>query len=80
MPKRVVPRLADLEANEVSDLFLSVQHVGKVLEDVYKARAMTVSLQVGYSEGGRVQSTHLDHVFLRTASLLDSRCHTCTFT
>lgn len=47
VPKRVVPRLADLEANEVSDLFLSVQHIGKVLEDVYKARAMTVSLQVG---------------------------------
>lgn len=80
MPKRVVPRLADLEANEVSDLFLSVQHIGKVLEDVYKARAMTVSLQVGNSKGNRVHGTHLDHVFLRTASLLDSRCRMCTYT
>ncbi|ADV25291.1 bis(5'-adenosyl)-triphosphatase [Cryptococcus gattii Ru294] len=59
VPKRVVPRLADLEANEVSDLFLSVQHIGKVLEDVYKARAMTVSLQDGVAAGQSVPHVHI---------------------
>ncbi|KAL0242248.1 hypothetical protein I308_105877 [Cryptococcus tetragattii IND107] len=59
VPKRVVPRLADLEANEVSDLFLSVQHIGKVLEDVYKARAMTVSLQDGVAAGQSVPHVHV---------------------
>ncbi|KIR32077.1 bis(5'-adenosyl)-triphosphatase [Cryptococcus deuterogattii 99/473] len=59
VPKRVVPRLADLEAIEVSDLFLSVQHIGKVLEDVYKARAMTVSLQDGVAAGQSVPHVHI---------------------
>lgn len=31
IPRRVVPRLADLEEEEVSDLFLSVQTVTRVL-------------------------------------------------
>ena len=54
VPKRVVPRLADLQPSEVTDLFLAVQHVGKVLEEVYKAKALTVSLQV--SPGFKVLS------------------------
>lgn len=44
--KRVVPRLADLEPREVSDLFLSVQRVGRVIERAYDAEALNVSLQV----------------------------------
>lgn len=47
IPRRVVPRLADLHPEEVSDLFLSVQRVGRVLEKAYDAEALTVSLQVG---------------------------------
>ncbi|OWZ26513.1 bis(5'-adenosyl)-triphosphatase [Cryptococcus neoformans] len=72
VPKRVVPRLADLEANEVSDLFLSVQHVGKVLEDVYKARAMTVSLQDGVAAGQSVPHVHI-HLIPRNPTDYDGK-------
>lgn len=45
--KRVVPRLADLRPNEVSDLFSSVQSVGRVIEKAYKADALNIAVQVG---------------------------------
>ncbi|ODN80752.1 hypothetical protein, variant [Cryptococcus amylolentus CBS 6039] len=63
-PKRVVPRLADLNTEEVSDLFQSVQHVGKVLEQVYKAQALTVSLQDGAVAGQSVPHVHV-HIMPR---------------
>lgn len=44
--KRVVPRLADLRPNEVSDLFNSVQSVGRVIEKAYKAEALNIAVQV----------------------------------
>jgi bis(5'-adenosyl)-triphosphatase len=47
LPKRVVPRITDLDADEVSDLFLAVQSVGKAVEKAYGAEALTVSVQVG---------------------------------
>jgi bis(5'-adenosyl)-triphosphatase len=47
--KRNVPRLADLNAAEVSDLFTCVQRVGSVIERVFKAEALNIALQV--SEG-----------------------------
>ncbi|KAK8861377.1 hypothetical protein IAR55_002196 [Kwoniella newhampshirensis] len=59
VPRRVVPRLADLEPSEVSDLFLAVQHVGKVLEEVYKVQAMTISLQDGAVAGQSVPHVHI---------------------
>lgn len=31
IPKRVVPRIADLQTDEVCDLFLSVQQIAKVV-------------------------------------------------
>lgn len=46
IPRRVVARLSDLSPEEVIDLFLSVQNVGNVLEKAYKAKALTISLQV----------------------------------
>ena len=46
LPQRVVPRLADLDHEEVSDLFQSAQTVGKALESAYNAQALTISLQV----------------------------------
>lgn len=48
LPQRVVPRLAELSAPEVTDLFLTVQTVGKVIERAYGGSALTVSLQVGF--------------------------------
>lgn len=44
--KRNVPRLSDLEPREVSDLFQSVQRVGRMIEKAYKAEALNIALQV----------------------------------
>lgn len=49
IPRRVVPRLKDLESNELAALMLSVQQVGKVIERVYGADALTVACQVRFS-------------------------------
>ena len=46
LPRRVVPRITDLNADEVSDLFLAVQSVGRAVERAYGAEALTVSVQV----------------------------------
>lgn len=59
MPRRVVPRLADLEPEEVTDLFLSVQQVGKVLEKAYNAQSLTISLQDGKEAGQSVPHVHV---------------------
>lgn len=44
--KRVVPRMADLTSDEMSDLFISVQHISRVIEKEYGAQSMTVACQV----------------------------------
>ena len=46
LPRRVVPRLSELEMNEINDLFQSVQAVGKAVERAYKAEGLTISIQV----------------------------------
>ena len=46
---RVVPRLADLSPDEITDLFLSVQKVGKVIEKEYGGQGLTISCQVSCS-------------------------------
>lgn len=46
IPKRVVPRLRDLDPTELTALMSSVQHVGKVIEQAYGADALTVACQV----------------------------------
>ncbi|WVO17994.1 hypothetical protein L204_105692 [Cryptococcus depauperatus] len=59
VPKRIVPRLVDLNSSEVADLFLSVQRIGKVVEAVYEAQALTVSLQDGVAAGQSVPHVHI---------------------
>lgn len=44
--KRVVPRLADLNPDEVTDLFHSVQRVGRVVEKAFSAEALNIAVQV----------------------------------
>jgi bis(5'-adenosyl)-triphosphatase len=46
---RVVPRLADLSPAEITDLFLSVQRIGKVIEKEYGGQGLTMSCQVSVS-------------------------------
>jgi len=67
LPQRVVPRLSDLSAQEVSDLFLSVQTVGKVIESAYGGEALTVSLQDGKAAGQSVPHVHI-HIIPRRSS------------
>ena len=46
IPERPVARFADLTADEVTDLFGSVQAVGRVVESVYAGTALSIVLQV----------------------------------
>ncbi|KAH8103547.1 HIT-like protein [Cristinia sonorae] len=57
-PRRVVPRLADLEPGELADLMHSVQHVGKVIETAYKAEGLTIACQDGPAAGQTVPHVH----------------------
>ncbi|GHJ89031.1 hypothetical protein NliqN6_5433 [Naganishia liquefaciens] len=58
-PNRVVPRLQDLGADEVTDLFLLVQRVGKGLERAFGAQGLTVSCQDGPVAGQSVPHVHI---------------------
>lgn len=53
-PYRVVPRFADLTPEEVQDLFLSVQVIGKKVEGWRKGQGLTISMQDGAAAGQTV--------------------------
>ncbi|KAF1987536.1 HIT finger domain-containing protein [Aulographum hederae CBS 113979] len=57
-PLRPVPRLRDLSPAEVSDLFLTVQRVGKMIERVYGASALNIAVQDGKDAGQSVGHVH----------------------
>ncbi|CCX32741.1 Similar to Bis(5'-nucleosyl)-tetraphosphatase; acc. no. P49776 [Pyronema omphalodes CBS 100304] len=50
-PQRVVPRIHDLRPDEISDLFLAVQKVSRVLEKVYSAEGLNIAIQDGAVAG-----------------------------
>lgn len=64
LPRRVAPRLADLEDEETSDLFLTARRVASVLEGHYGAEAITMSVQDGPAAGQTVPHVHV-HVLPR---------------
>ncbi|KAG8950484.1 hypothetical protein FRC04_007499 [Tulasnella sp. 424] len=64
VPKRVVPRLADLTREEITDLFGSAQRIGQVVEREYKAESLTVACQDGPAAGQSVPHVHI-HVLPR---------------
>ncbi|KAJ8609226.1 hypothetical protein MRB53_039262 [Persea americana] len=70
-PIRVVPRLADLSPPEVSDLFLAVQKVGRLVERLYSATALNIAIQDGRAAGQSVPHVHA-HVIPRKDADLDS--------
>ncbi|KAI0287730.1 HIT-like domain-containing protein [Russula brevipes] len=61
---RLVPRLADLRADELAELMRAVQHVGGVVERVYKADGLTIACQDGRASGQTVPHVHF-HVLPR---------------
>lgn len=70
-PRRVAPRLSDLTSDEVSDLFLTVQRVGRMVEHVYKASGLNVAMQDGADAGQSVPHVHA-HIIPRRKADLDA--------
>jgi bis(5'-adenosyl)-triphosphatase len=52
IPRRVVPRLQDLDPSELAALMSSVQQVGRVIERAYGADGLTIACQVRYPFSG----------------------------
>ena len=71
-PRRIVPRLADLSHVEVTDLFLTVQRVGRVVERVYNASSLNVAIQDGPDAGQSVPHLHT-HLIPRQKADLDGK-------
>ncbi|KAK9462018.1 HIT-like domain-containing protein [Lipomyces oligophaga] len=57
-PLRVVPRIRDLTVDEVADLFVTVQRVADVIEEVYKGQSMNIAVQDGPLAGQSVPHVH----------------------
>ncbi|GIJ98553.1 hypothetical protein Aspvir_000670 [Aspergillus viridinutans] len=71
-PRRRVPRVADLTAAETTDLFLTVQRVGKMVERVYGASSLNIAVQDGPEAGQSVAHVHA-HIIPRKRADLDHR-------
>lgn len=69
-PQRVVPRVGDLSSAEVSDLFLTVQKVGRMIERVYGGSALNIAIQDGVAAGQSVPHVHA-HIIPRKAADMD---------
>ncbi|KAJ3494963.1 hypothetical protein NLJ89_g10703 [Agrocybe chaxingu] len=64
VPKRVVPRLTDLDDNELTCLMSSVKRVGSVVEKAYGGDALTIACQDGKAAGQTVPHVHF-HIIPR---------------
>ena len=62
--KRVVPRLADLNSDEVIDLFSSIHKITPILEKHYGATALNIAVQDGKHAGQSVPHIHV-HILPR---------------
>lgn len=71
-PKRVAPRLADLTAEEISDLYLTVQRMGRLVERIYGASSLNIAMQDGVDAGQSVPHVHT-HIIPRKKHDLDSK-------
>ena len=69
IPKRIVKRFAELSAEEVSDMFLSAQEIGKVIEREFKGESLTITVQDGESAGQTVAHVHV-HLIPRVKGIL----------
>merc|ERR1712150_30414 len=64
IPKRVLPRFADLTPEEVSDIYLQVWKIVPVLEKHYGATGLNAAMQDGKSAGQSVPHVHV-HILPR---------------
>lgn len=72
IPRRVTARLSDLSHPELSDLFLTVQRVGRMVERVYDASSLNIAVQDGPEAGQSVPHVHA-HVIPRKRLDLEAR-------
>ena len=71
-PLRPVPRLADLSADEASDLMRTVQRVGRTVERVFRGSALNVAIQDGRDAGQSVPHVHA-HIIPRGPGDMDAK-------
>ncbi|KAJ3333215.1 hypothetical protein HDU76_010536 [Blyttiomyces sp. JEL0837] len=64
IPRRVVKRFEELTKDEISDMFLSAQKIGNVVEKVYGASGLTFTVQDGPTAGQTVPHVHV-HILPR---------------
>lgn len=64
IPTRVVARFCDLSSEEVCDLFQTAQRIGRIIEPLFEAKALTVAMQDGPEAGQSVPHVHV-HVMPR---------------
>lgn len=57
-PRRVTPRFSDLTPAEVTDLSLTVQRVGRMVERVFGATSLNIAIQDGIAAGQSVPHVH----------------------
>jgi len=69
-PQRVVPRLSDLSAAEVQDLFQTVQKVGGMIERVFQGTSLNIAIQDGPAAGQTVPHLHA-HIIPRKLKDMD---------
>ncbi len=66
VPRRVVPRFAQLTAEEVADVWLLAQRCGAALEAHFGAVSLTFAIQDGPAAGQTVPHCHI-HLLPRRA-------------
>jgi bis(5'-adenosyl)-triphosphatase len=66
VPRRVVPRFAQLTAEEVADVWLLAQRCGAALEAHFGAASLTYAIQDGPAAGQTVPHCHI-HLLPRRA-------------
>lgn len=71
IPRRVTPRVSDLTHAEVTDLFLTVQRVGRMVERVFQASSLNIAIQDGFDAGQSVPHVHTHIIPRRNADLND---------
>ncbi|KAL8999107.1 MAG: hypothetical protein Q9169_001995 [Polycauliona sp. 2 TL-2023] len=71
-PLRAAKRLSDLDHAEITDLFLTVQQVGKMVERVYGASSLNIAIQDGPAAGQSVPHLHT-HIIPRQTADLDEQ-------
>ena len=64
VPQRTVQRFYDLTNDEMTEMMSSAKKIGKVVEDLFKATALTFVIQDGKDAGQSVEHVHL-HILPR---------------